>query len=274
MKLRKINDIVVKPVKPPQGEDKRPVRGAKLFPEADCNVLMIAKKKSGKSTVIYKMIKECAGPQTKIIAFGSTIYKDKVWLAIQQLCRARKIEFIGHMHIGNNLHELVAELQIKAMQEEAKKLTPKDKKQKNPILYESDSDSEDEDKPKKSKLRSADYFIIIDDLAGELKNPDLLTTITYNRHFHLRLVISTQYWNHTGKSGRNNLDYVLLFPRIPKEKLIVIHTTLDLSGSYEDFEKMYHEATKDKHNFLYIDLLDNQYRKNFNLLFDEPEDDN
>lgn len=273
LKTKRINNIIVKAVKPPSNEDKRPVRGADLFPEADCNILCIAKKKSGKSTVIYKMIKECAGPNTKIIAFGSTIYKDPIWLKIQQLCRKMKIEFIGHMRIGTHLHDLVAELQIKAMQEEAERLNPKQKKQQSPIWYDSESDSDDEDHPRKSKFRSADYFIIVDDLAGELKNPDLLTTITYNRHFHVRIFLSTQYWNHTGKGGRSNLDYALFFPRIPKDKLEEIHQVLDLSVSYPVFEQMYKQATKVKHHFLYVDLLNNKYRKDFNLEYEDPEEE-
>jgi hypothetical protein len=93
--LQKINDIVVKPLKTSGKVDTRPVRGEKLFSECYSNILVLARKKSGKTCVVQKIIQESCGPNTSVIAFCSTLNKDANWKAIKKWCGDNNIPFEG-----------------------------------------------------------------------------------------------------------------------------------------------------------------------------------
>ncbi len=97
--LKKINNAVIHPFKVTGPVDTRPIKGEMLFPEPYCNVFLCARKKSGKTVVIQKIIAECSGKETIVLAFCSTVHKDNAWIAIQKYCKKHKIEFQGFQSI-------------------------------------------------------------------------------------------------------------------------------------------------------------------------------
>ena len=95
--LKKINNEKVELVPMVgMGEDKRPVRGEALFPELYANIFLCARKNSGKTSLIYTILKKCCGRDTKVLAFVSTLFKDQAWLGIQDYARKKGIYFEGH----------------------------------------------------------------------------------------------------------------------------------------------------------------------------------
>jgi hypothetical protein len=65
------------------------VKGYDMFEEPYGNIFLSAKKKSGKTTLIYNILKHCAGKdvngdKTKIMAFVSTLNKDPSWKVIKK----------------------------------------------------------------------------------------------------------------------------------------------------------------------------------------------
>lgn len=93
--VKKINEQTVKPIKLKSQVDDRPVLGGELFPEPYANITLIARKKSGKTQVCFKILKECAGPNTKVLAFCSTINIDDTWIEIKKYCKRKGIDFQG-----------------------------------------------------------------------------------------------------------------------------------------------------------------------------------
>ena len=81
--LQHINDKVVKAIPIPD-EDKRPIKGFDICEEVYANIFLCAKKKSGKTSALFKIMKECAIKKTVIIVFCSTCYKDKNWIQIRK----------------------------------------------------------------------------------------------------------------------------------------------------------------------------------------------
>lgn len=267
IKEQRINNSIVQPVPvdPQTKEDQKPIRGLELFSELYCNVFMLAKKKSGKSTLIYKIVKETVDPRTHVIAFVSTVHKDNTYLQIKKYCKSKNIEFSGYTSIidddGKNiLQELVNNLQNQIPEEDEEEKP----KVKNLILC--DSDEEDE-KPRKRKYkyRVPEYLIILDDLSTELSNPSIIALLKKNRHFKSKILISNQYWNDLGKSGRKNMDFILLFGSQPKDKLQEIWKEIDLSTPFDKFYELYKYATQDRFDFLYVDIVNERFRKNFNI---------
>ena len=55
-----------------------------------------------------------------------------------------------------------------------------------------------------------------------------------------------------------------MFPALPLEKVESIQKELDLNIPKKKFYEMYEKATSEKYNFLFVDVRNGKYRKNFN----------
>ena len=76
--VKTVNKQKVKPVKVAKEQDERPVKGGDLFPTIYGNVLALADPNTGKTTVLYKVIKDTTTKDTTCIFFVSTLYSDDV----------------------------------------------------------------------------------------------------------------------------------------------------------------------------------------------------
>ena len=66
--LKQINKQVVRAI-PIPNEDTRPIKGYDICQEVYANIFLCAKKKSGKTSALFKIMKECADKKTIIIVF-------------------------------------------------------------------------------------------------------------------------------------------------------------------------------------------------------------
>src|SRR5688500_12519404 len=67
-----------------------------MFSEIYANIAIVARKNSGKTYVISNILNECAGRDTKVIIFCSTVYKDKAWISIRENLEKKGIETECH----------------------------------------------------------------------------------------------------------------------------------------------------------------------------------
>ena len=272
---KKINNVQVKKVQLHEVEDSRPVKGSALFDEIYANIFLCAKKKSGKTSTIYKIVKECMGKKTKVIAFVSTLHKDKTWKAIRQYVESKGNEFTGHTSLKEDgedlLDKLVEELKDEAENEEEdnnldERIRRLEKKL-CPISYDGDSSDEEEvKKERKEKYQSPEYIILLDDLSSELKSKSLVSLLKKNRHFKAKIIVSSQYLNDMLPESRKQQDYFLIFRGQPKKKLEEIRRDADVGLDEDEFREVYNFATEEKYSFLYVDTNNNSYRRNFNYL--------
>lgn len=270
--LKVINNKVVTAIPQFGGgkEDLRPIKGKDLFDELYPNVFLTAMKNSGKTSTIFSIIKHAATRDTTVIIFASTVYNDKSWVNIRAFLEMKKIPFEIHTAIkdekGNHLNDLVSKLTKEAeereIEEKANKDMPKKSKVKNTLLC--DSDDEEEKPKKRSKFRSPDYIIVLDDLSEELKMPSLNALLKKNRHFRAMTLLSSQDYKDVLPTARANLDYFIVFGRLTEERLQKVHTDASVKIPFELFKKIYYYATKDKYTFLYIDTRNQLMRQNFN----------
>ena len=96
-----------------------------------------------------------------------------------------------------------------------------------------------------------------------LRNPVLNSLIATNRHYKSKVIISTQYFTDIMPDTRSCLDVLCIFPKIPIDKIQKLHEDIQLSIDYPVFEKLYLEATKKNHNFLYVDIRRELFKFNF-----------
>jgi hypothetical protein len=274
IKLVKINNATVNQLPNYESkEDKRPILGADLFPELYSNIFLCAKKKSGKTTVIYNIIKKCANKNTKVVAFVSTIDKDKSWLTIRKFCERNSIPFMGHSSTynseGNNiLEDMIDQLRMNAEEERLKLEKQKMDKNMPPQLVAFFADGDDckddehEQKKKLPKYQSPEYLFIFDDLSDELrKNKSVSSFVKKHRHYKSKCIFSSQYAKDLDPQALKQMDYILLFKGENDEKLKHLYENADLSISLPEFHTLYHKAVNSQpYAFLYIDRVNNTFR--------------
>jgi hypothetical protein len=267
MQTKKIHNKTVKTIPlGPAGRDERPVRGSDYIETCFANVMLCAKKNSGKTTVIYNILKACAGPKTTIVAFVATLHKDPSWAAIQKHFEDKGIAFIGHTSLKEDGVDLLKDL----VQELEKPEEKKEFKEEIPaavLSFDEPPKSPAEKKERKDRFQTPEYIFILDDLSDEMGSPSVTALLKKNRHFRCKVILSSQYLNDLSKPARKQIDVWVLFKSLSKEKLETVYSDADLSISFDDFMKMYHEATEDEFGFLYIDTRREKFRKNFNEEF-------
>lgn len=269
LKVKKINDIRVKPPKTLQ-KNKLPVKGADLFEEPYANIFICSRKKSGKSVVIYNILKKCVGKDTKVIFFCSTLYKDDVYKGAMEMLEKKGIEYIPYTSLKDgdtdNLQLLVEALGKQA--EKDKELSEDEPQNAPSLLFEEENAEEGDDggTPRPSKYVAPEFIIVLDDLSDELKSKSLVSLLKKNRHYKTKIICSSQYYNDLLPESRKQIDYVLIFHNIPEAKLMEIYRDCNLSVSFEDFMKMYQYATREPYSFLYVDCIKDKFRKRFDTL--------
>lgn len=264
--VEKINDVKVRPVKL-DNEDDRPILGADWFARTNINVSLIAKKNSGKTTIIWNILKHCASKRTSVIIFCSTIHKDNTYKQIISMlekkgCPVSCFESFIDENNHNILQELVDEWKKADVKEEEEEEVVKE----IPIVKFTKDEEEEarEIKPRKSKYLSPEYFVICDDLSTLLQNPVVSTLSKMNRHFKLNFICSFHYDTDVRPSYWKQQDYILIFKSLAPEKLKKIYELIDLSSvTFPEFLDLYNFATKEKYSFLYIDTRDESFRRNF-----------
>ena len=263
--LTRINREEVTAVPQLEKVDNRPIKGSKLFPEIFANIFLCARKKSGKTSTIFKIIKECCGKNTTVLAFVSTLHKDANWKTIQKYCDQKDIPFIGYTSMQEDgINHLEQFVEAQQRQPEV----PPEAIRNPPVRFDEETDETEDTKPKKSKFRSPEYLIIFDDLSNELKAPALTTLLKKNRHFQSKIIVSSQYLNDLPPQSRKQMDNILIFKGQPDKKLDEIRRDFDIAIDPEQFQEIYKTATEAKFSFLYIDRFDDSFRRNFTHLFD------
>jgi phosphoribosylformylglycinamidine (FGAM) synthase PurS component len=259
LSIHPINKEVVTPIDIPK-LDKTRIKGYELFEELYANIFLLAKKKSGKTSTIYKILQKCSNKQTNIIIFSSTVHKDANWLAIVKYFEEHDIHIETYTSIFDDDGENLIQHLLNDLGLEDKKEVKKSKRKS--ILFDDNNSEEVHYKPKKI---APELIIVFDDMSSELQNKYIGVLLKQNRHYKAKVIISSQYYNDITKQTRQNLDYLLMFGKIPIEKLEdVIYPELDLTIPFPIFFKLYLNATKEKYNFLYNDLREEILRKNFN----------
>lgn len=277
--LRKINNEIIKPIKVPSFLVTQ-VKGGSLFAELYGNIYLLAKKKSGKTNVIFKILKKCTGKNTTVIIFCSTAYNDDNWPIITKWLKTHKINSTictsiynddAENQIENLLNNLIDEEKERITEEEQE--IQKDKTiniVKAKPIFDEEKEETDDDEKKETKI-APEYILVFDDMSGELSNATMSRLLKNSRHFKMKVIVASQYYNDIDKDARTQFDYILMWPRISEDKLLTIYTDFDLDIPYDLFKELYHNATSERFNFFYVDTRIEEFRKNFSMRYNIKE---
>ncbi len=268
MQTKEINNIKIKPVVHLALEQNE-ILGYDYFPTLYSNIYICSRRRSGKTTLIYNILKHCVNKRTNVVFFCSTIHRDSTYKLILEMLEKKKVNVMTYDHFLNGkeniLTGIIEELNNDLETQEQEKIKKdEDKLDPKPIMQLFPKEEALERKPRKPKRLSPEYVFIFDDLGNDLRHASITQLFKTSRHYRAKVIVSSQYIHDLSNSCIKNLDYTLIFKSFNREKLLVLFEALDLSIDFELFEKLYLDATAEPFNFLYVDSRENTYRKNFN----------
>ena len=230
----KINNIKVKAIPQEKEEDLSKWKGNKIFSVQYPNVFLLAKKNSGKTCTIFTILKQTLTKNTEVIIFSSTVHKDKNMIHIVKYLKKKKIPvaiFTSLYEDGKNkLQEFYESLENNFSDSESDSDLhdiSEDMAIQKYILTDPSNDEEEDENGQKKK--EPVYIVIFDDLSTELKDKSVPYFMKRNRHFKALCILSSQYLFDLAKDGRNQIDYILMFPSLPMDKVESIQKELDLN---------------------------------------------
>jgi len=270
IKEKTINNISIKPLINADSLEIDKIKGGALFPELYGVSFLCARRKSGKTSVLAEIIKRTIDKKTVVWIFCPTHRIDPSWIQIIEYLekKGNTVNCFDSMMEGktNLLDEIVTDLSNPVVEEKKEAVVVPTTK----VCFES-PESEKTKKEYKPKKKAPEHIFLLDDISNELKNPSLLALLKKSRHIKSTIYISSQYLLDLPPQALKQLSYFLCFRSMTREKLEHIYKMLDLSIDEEKFYDLYDYATKDPYCFLYVDMKNQRFRKNFSkeLLLDE-----
>ena len=273
-----------------------------FFPMSQPNIALIAKKKSGKSNLIYHLMRNIVGKKTKIYIFCSTANRDPTWKQmIKELeNKGNDVEVYTSLYTTrmngkrkqnvNRLEELVNSWIDEEKPKRKKKKTKggsKDEKRITNVFQrkitfsdlpehhiahtlfpnKEEPRKEKEKEPEKGRQRGgriySDKIIIFDDLSEQIKDPMIPALLKKNRHYKATCIVSSQFPNDITPSARSQFDIVMAWAGHNANKVEVIRRMCDTDLDEDEFYKVYKEATNEPYSFLYANCRDNELWKRF-----------
>jgi hypothetical protein len=271
----KINDVVIDPLHTSNYTTKN-VMGWKYFDLFPYLLFISAKKKSGKTSLIWNILKNTTNKHTKFFIFCSTYNVDKSWIKIIDFLekRGNVVEKFGAIREDkntNNLDIIIDALTSKdevsdEEEEEGDKISINFGTIPVPVVKKRKKRKKKKKKKKKPEKIVPEYMFLFDDISNELRNPAISRLLKIHRHLGAgcNVILSSQYVKDIQPQAGQQIDYFITFKNFSEDRLKHIHKLLDLSIDFEDYLKVYYYATEQPYQFLYTNTRTEEMRKGFN----------
>jgi len=303
--LQKINDVKVKPIKIKNPLSK-PAKGDDMFPNPFGNIIIVARKNSGKSNLIANIIKNCAEPgETSVICMSTTVNKDPIWHSMKIWCKQRNIPFEGVTELttldGNHkktnfLTEFMKTVLKGGEEHDASDSDEDDEQYGDGRSEDDDEDEEEEDEDEQYDIRDfgmptvkphsgikfpkdktslkkekpyvfPEFITIFDDIGEEISSRPVQAFVKKNRHLHAMNILSVQSIKDLLPAMHRQGDFYILFSGLQEDALEKVKKDADLGIPLDVLWDIYKKCTAVKYSFLYIDVRNEQYRCNFDKKF-------
>lgn len=264
-----INDAKVKVLNVPKVDKSKQV-GVEYIDELYANIFLVARKKSGKTTTLFNILKNSLNKESHVIFFVSTINKDASYKEILNYLDKKDISYQTFDSMIDGKKD-----RLKMLMDDLKEEVPENEEEDDKDPYDNPAykyvSTIDEFKvtvkKRKPQKIAPQYIFVFDDISAEIRNSQSVRALLkMNRHFKARVIISSQYVNDLFPDSRAQIDVWIVFKGHNEEKLKMIYDVSDPVIEFEEFKQLYEYATNEKYQFLLIDKNNNAYRKNFNKL--------
>lgn len=280
VKLGKVNELHVEPI---PGVN-RLKSDKSIFGTNNPSFYIVGIPKSGKSVVIFNLLKWMADENTIVIIFANQLKKDDSYIEIMKMLKSKNIMYIPE----NSFYDKDGEDQLMGIMEHLKNNTTDKYRGLDPFAEDSEDETEEEltisnimakaeaDKRQEIgiELPPLKYIIVIDDMAGEMREYETIgKLLKQNDHLKCSVILATQGKNDLKPSTISQFTHAVLFPGISGKGIVDLHKDLGIPMDISDFLGYYQHATEGKNqnggkNFLFIDKPNNSLFKNFNKKYD------
>jgi hypothetical protein len=280
MYLRRINNSRVDEIPMFGGKkDTRPIKGSEITDELYPNIFLLGKKKSGKTTTIFHILKNKIGKKTRVTIISASLYNDEGWKNIRIYLDEAGVEYDTHLSVvegeGKSKRNVLSDL-VNRLSEEAEEKEIKEKQQgmgKNTkdIYLDAMLGMGDEKKKKKEKKEKYQYpkeIIILDDLGKHMRNPAVGNLLIKNRHYKSLVMLSGQHFKHLEPESRENINMWLVFKDQPVKALSELYEAASVNMPFKQFISLYKTAMKYEKSFFYVNATDHDYRISFSHKFE------
>ena len=196
MQTKEINKITIKPVVHLALESHE-ILGFDYFPTLYSNIYICSRRRSGKTTLIYNILKHCTSKRTNVVFFCSTIHRDSTYKLILEMLEKKKVNVMTYDHFLNGkenilngiIEELNNDLETKEEEERIKLDKSQQPKPKMVLFPVEESKERKERKPKKL---APEYIFVFDDLGNDLRHPSITQLFKTSRHYKAKVIVSSQ----------------------------------------------------------------------------------
>lgn len=289
MEKKRINDINIKKVISHSNENSRTIKGYDYMPELYGIACFLARKKSGKTTTLYRILENTVKKGQKIYMFVSTIdidptYKKMIKMLTRKGCIVKKFNhFISEdgIDVLRTVMDMIEKPEEDDDKEEYKTI---EDMPKSFIVTDNIDNMLNGKKLVKKPIKKkfvlnktgkdlvCENIFVFDDLASSLRHPTVDKLLCTNRHYLSRVYMCIHYPSQLTPTAISMVDKFFLYPAIDREKIDELGKKCGFTFP-EDTKKdtvlyrLYTDATEEKHNFLNIDKGDMIYKKNFNDVY-------
>lgn len=235
---------------------------------------ILAKRRSGKTTLIYNIIKNFAHKHMIILFFVPTFYKDSVYESIRNYLDRKAIVYQGNTSIENEEKVDLIDVFMKENSGGDENEESQEEIVQQPQIPvcnfgdNTDSQSVENNKGIESTPVEPEYMIIFDDMSSQLRHPSIVKLCKNSRHFKCKIILSSQSIVDLSPSQHSQIDYCVLFKNFNFNSIEQVYKRLQPNLSFEEFYELYKNVTEGKtgkyNNFLVIDRNKEEYRKNMN----------
>lgn len=219
--------------------------GKELMGTEFFNAFLCAHKNSGKTVIIYNLLKQIS-KGCSIILFCPTHNHDDMWKAIKE-------EF--DMVCYDDLEDL--DDVIEFIKEETEDQFEEKEMQKE-VLPGVITMSQITTKKLKKKPK---FCLVFDDLSSALRNKSLNTLIKKGRHLNCKIIFSSQYVKDLMPETRENIEMFIMFRDMPEEDLNLVRKEMGGAISKEEFKNLYDHCTMEKYSCMSVNKYNGQIRK-------------
>lgn len=264
----KLNNINVKPIVSATFEPKK-VRFGNVFSNPYNCTLLVAKRASGKTSCLNTILQKQGSKKTTYFIFCPTTHTDATWQSILESLKERgsDVNVFDSIYDGktNIVETIINELTAGDEKEEKKGDEPKPAPNSKINFGDEEMTEDGKIKVYKEKKLAPKIIFVFDDCAELIKNPQISRLCKLGRHLKASIYISVQYPNDIPPMIWKNCDYMLCFRSFSEDKLEHVHKHTDLSMPFETFKAVYEYVhSEGKYNFLFCDVRNQLFRKNFN----------
>ena len=251
------------------------------------NILMLARKTSGKTTVIYHLIKHTVDAQTEVIIMCPTVNKDPTYIAIQRLLKKRKIPNQIYDYADEDTFQaLITSFEGESDDEQEPEPEPPEpcfikhdcyaegaqKHRAHELIGAWDTNKQTKKQTKKKKpfivlnTIKPKRLLIIDDVDKKFSRSEVIANFAKkNRHSQTRFIISVQFIHQLHPDCFSQLDLIYLFCGMTYKLIKKLNDRRAISNelTIKEFYKQYKKLTQTKYSWVNLDLIDYTIRSKF-----------